>query len=144
MFASVHSRRKKAGALFLLNLGCELASSSRLVFVFHQASSEGDFDWCLGIRKDEESCINKESDCARRHLFGFGVEEEENKFLMIYYFLFSMRIVCISVLNKLQCLVALEGRMPQGVLAAFLKDKLFPLCFTSFNLMQLNTRCGSL
>jgi len=54
-------------------------------------------------------------------------------------------VVCISVLNKLQDLVALEGRMPEGVDGCnFMKDKLFPLCLTSFSLMQLNIRCRSL
>jgi hypothetical protein len=50
----------------------------------------------LGFEKDEESCINKESDCARRHLFGFGAEEED-KFVVIYYLLFFVGTVCISV-----------------------------------------------
>jgi len=63
---------------------------------------------------------------------------------VICYFLFSIGIVCINVLNKLQCLVTLEGRMHEDVLAAFLRDKLLPLCLTSFSLMQLNARCGSL
>jgi len=44
-------------------------------------------------------------------------------------------VVCISVLYILQYMVALEGRMPKDVLAAFLRDKLFPLCLMSFSLM---------
>jgi hypothetical protein len=97
-----------------------------LVFVFHEPSSEGDSDWHLGFRKDEEPCIiRRASDCARRHLFGFGAQEEKDKFLVIYYSLFSMGIVCIIVLNKLQCLVALAGQILEGLLATFFKDKLF-------------------
>jgi hypothetical protein len=44
-------------ALCFPDLGCELASSSRLVFVLHEASSECDSNWRLGLRKDEEQCI---------------------------------------------------------------------------------------
>jgi hypothetical protein len=45
-----------------------------------------------------------------------GAQEEEAKVLVIFYFFcFVMGDVCISVLNRLQYLVALEGRMPKGV-----------------------------
>ncbi len=39
------------------NSGCELASLSRLVFVLHEDSGKGDYDWRLGFQKDEELCI---------------------------------------------------------------------------------------
>jgi hypothetical protein len=35
---------EEGGCFVSLDLGCELASSSRLVFVLHEASSEDDFD----------------------------------------------------------------------------------------------------
>jgi hypothetical protein len=42
MFVGVHSRRKKGGCFGSPDLGCELASSSRMVFVFHETSGEED------------------------------------------------------------------------------------------------------
>jgi len=49
----VSFKEEEGGRSVSSNLGGELASSSRLVFVFHEASSEGDFDWRLGFQKDE-------------------------------------------------------------------------------------------
>jgi hypothetical protein len=87
----------------------------------------------------------KEGGSARGSSFRFWAEEEEIKFLVICDSFIFVGVVCISVLNKLQDLVALEGRMPEGVDGCnFMKDKLFPLCLTSFSLMQLNIRCRSL
>jgi hypothetical protein len=55
------------------DLGCELASSSRLVFVLHEASSECDSDWRLGLRKDEELCIYEGGRFYKGGIFlGFG------------------------------------------------------------------------
>jgi hypothetical protein len=48
---------EEGGRFISINLRCELASSSRLFFVLHEASIEGDSDWHLGIREDEEPCI---------------------------------------------------------------------------------------
>ncbi len=55
------------------------------------------------------------SSTMRGHLFGFGIEEEEAKLLVICCFLIFVGVVSINVLNKLQYLVALEGRIPKGV-----------------------------
>jgi hypothetical protein len=55
------------------NLGCELASSSRLVFVLHEASSECESNWCLGLPKDEELCIYEGGWFCKGGIFlGFG------------------------------------------------------------------------
>jgi hypothetical protein len=40
---------EEGGRFISINLRCELASSSRLFFVLHEASIEGDSDWHLGI-----------------------------------------------------------------------------------------------
>jgi hypothetical protein len=40
---------EERGRFISINLRCELASSSRLFFVLHEASIEGDSDWHLGI-----------------------------------------------------------------------------------------------
>ncbi len=48
---------EEGGHYISINLGCELASSSRLFFVLHETSGEGDSDWHLGFQKDEEPCI---------------------------------------------------------------------------------------
>ncbi len=61
------------------DLGCELANSSRLVFILHEASSEGDFDWRLGFQKDEEPCIYERRQFYKEgHLFGFGAKEKKS------------------------------------------------------------------
>jgi hypothetical protein len=51
----------------------------------------------------------------RGHLFGFGAKEEEAKFFVICCFFIFVGVVCISVLDKLQYLVALEGKMLECV-----------------------------
>jgi hypothetical protein len=48
---------KEGGRFISANLGCELASSSRLFFILHEAFVEGDSNWRLGFQKDEESHI---------------------------------------------------------------------------------------
>ncbi len=82
-----------------------------------EASSEGDFDWHLGFWKYEEPCIYEGRQfCKENHVFGFGTKEKENKFLVICCCcFFFVGVVCINVLDKLQYLVALEGRMLKGV-----------------------------
>jgi len=47
--------------------------------------------------------------------FGFGTKEEEIKFLVICCFFIFVGVVCINVLDRLQYLLALEGRMLKGV-----------------------------
>jgi hypothetical protein len=48
---------EEGGCFVSPNLGCELASISRLIFILHEDVSKGDYDWCLGLWKDEEVCI---------------------------------------------------------------------------------------
>jgi hypothetical protein len=98
MFA--FKEEEEDGRSISLDLGCELANSSRLVFVLHEASNEGDSDWCLGFRKDEESRIYERRQFYKeRHLFRFGTKEEEVKLLVICCFFVG--VMCISVLDRL-------------------------------------------
>jgi hypothetical protein len=60
MFA--FKEEEEGGRFVSPDLGCELASSSKLVFVFHKASSECDSDWRL--RKDDELHIYEGGRCV--------------------------------------------------------------------------------
>ncbi len=44
-FMFAFKEEEEGGCSVSLDLRCELASSSKLVFVFHEASSECDSDW---------------------------------------------------------------------------------------------------
>jgi hypothetical protein len=50
-----------------------------------------------------------------RHLFGFGSRGRKSQVSYDFIFIFVVGDVCISVLDRLQYLVALEGRIPKGV-----------------------------
>jgi hypothetical protein len=53
------------------NLGCELASLSRLGFVLHEDSSKGDYDWCWDFGRMRSCAYMKEDVSARGASFGF-------------------------------------------------------------------------
>ncbi len=136
---------EEGGCFVSLDLRCELASLSRLVFVLHEAFGEGDYTWCLGFRKDEEPHIYEGGQFYKGSIFSGFEERKKTLSFLRFLVLFLVGVVCISVLDRLQYLVALEGRMLESVDGCnFMKDKLFPLLLTSFSLMQLNTRCRSL
>jgi hypothetical protein len=89
---------EEGGRFVSPNLGCELASSSKLVFCFDEASSECDSNWQLGLRKDKELHIYEGGRFCKGGIFlGLGAEEEEAKFPMIFSFLFVVGDVCIYV-----------------------------------------------
>jgi hypothetical protein len=70
----------------------------------------------LGLRKDEELHIYEGRQFCKKGIFlGFEQKEEKTKFLVFFLFGFVVKNVSISVLNRLQYLVALEGRMHEGV-----------------------------
>jgi len=52
---STLKEREEGGSYASLDLGCELTSSF-VLFCFHEASGEGNFDWCSRFRKDKCSC----------------------------------------------------------------------------------------
>jgi hypothetical protein len=68
---------EEGGHFVSSDLGCDIANSSRLVFVLHEASSEGDSDWRLGFWKDEEPhTYMKEGNFVRRGIF-LGLEQRK-------------------------------------------------------------------
>jgi len=99
----IASKEEKEDEHFISpDLRCELANSSRLVFVLHKASSEGDSNWHLRFQKDEEPRIYERRRFYKEgHLFGFGAKEEEAKFLVICCSFIFVGVVCISVLDRL-------------------------------------------
>ncbi len=87
---------KEDGCSIYPYLGCELSNSSRLVFVLHEASNEGDFDWHLGFRKNEEPRIYERRRLYNEgHLSRFGAKEEEVKFLVICCSLFLCELCAL-------------------------------------------------
>ncbi len=78
---------EKGGRSVFPNLGCEFASSSRLVFVLHEASSECDSNWRLGLQQDEQLHIYEGGQFCKGGIFlGFGAVEEEANFPVIFFF----------------------------------------------------------
>jgi hypothetical protein len=77
------------GCSVSLDLGCELANSSRLVFVLHEASNEGDSNCAWDFERMRNRAYTKEGSSTREgHFFRFGAKEEV-KFLVIccsFYF----------------------------------------------------------
>jgi hypothetical protein len=110
-------------------------------FVLHETSDEGNSNWHSRFWKDEELHLYEKRCFYKGVSWVFQVEEETKFSCDLLFFVVS----CVHyVLDRLQCLVALDGRMPKGVSSTFMKDKLFMLCLASFNLMQLNTGCRNL
>jgi hypothetical protein len=99
---SAFKEEEEGGHFVSPGLGCELANSSRLVFVLHETSSKGDSNWRLGFQKDEEPHIyERRRFCKEGRLFRFGAKEEEVKYLVICCSFTFVGFVCISVLDKL-------------------------------------------
>jgi hypothetical protein len=70
--------------------------------------------WEFG-RMRSHAYMKEGGSTMRGHFFGFGAEEIEAKFLVICCSFIFVGVVCISVLDRLQYLVALKGRMPECV-----------------------------
>jgi len=78
------------------------------------------------------------------YLLGFEQRKKKLSFLWFVVLLFLWEL-CALCFEQTIIPSGNEGRMPEGVNGFnFMNDRLFSLCFTSFSLMLLNTRCRSL
>jgi hypothetical protein len=83
------------GCSISLDLGCELANSSRLVFVLHEASNEGDSNCAWDFERMRNRAYTKEGSSTREgHFFRFGAKEEV-KFLMIFFIFFVWELCAL-------------------------------------------------
>ncbi len=64
------------GCSVSLDLGCELANSSRLVFVLHEASNEGDSNCAWDFKRMRNRAYTKEGGSTRRGIF-LGLEQRK-------------------------------------------------------------------
>ncbi len=66
---------EEGGCFVSPNLGCELASLSRLIFVLHEDSSKGDYYWCWDFERMRSCAYMKQGGSAR----GLGFEQRKKK-----------------------------------------------------------------